>query len=135
MSILLNLCFGNSSKEYSLRHLEVFKTISILPRLTDFIFPSPPSPNSARSPASSPPSTTSILAAFDDKTDLNRRMNAALEATGRALFQSWFVDFDPVRAKAEGRAPEGMDAATAALFPDSFEDSALAQWVAGGTLG
>ncbi|MBN8595824.1 MAG: restriction endonuclease subunit S [Anaerolineae bacterium] len=66
-----------------------------------------------------------ILAAFDDKIDLNRRMNAALEATARALFQSWFVDFDPVRAKAEGRAPEGMDAATAALFPDSFEDSAL----------
>jgi type I restriction enzyme, S subunit len=66
-----------------------------------------------------------ILAAFDDKIDLNRRMNAALEATARALFQSWFVDFDPVRAKAEGRAPEGMDATTAALFPDSFEDSAL----------
>jgi type I restriction enzyme S subunit len=52
-------------------------------------------------------------------------MNATLEAMARALFQSWFVDFDPVRAKAEGRQPVGMDAETAALFPDSFEDSAL----------
>lgn len=69
-----------------------------------------------------------ILSAFDDKIDLNRRMNATLEATARALFQSWFVDFDPVRAKAEGRAPDGMDAATAALFPDSFEESELG-WI------
>jgi type I restriction enzyme S subunit len=52
-------------------------------------------------------------------------MNATLEAMARALFQSWFVDFDPVRAKAAGRKPAGMDAATAALFPDSFQDSAL----------
>ncbi len=66
-----------------------------------------------------------ILGALDDKIELNRRMNATLEAMARALFQSWFVDFDPVRAKAEGRQPAGMDAATAALFPDSFEDSAL----------
>jgi type I restriction enzyme, S subunit len=69
-----------------------------------------------------------ILSGFDDKIDLNRRMNATLEATARALFQSWFVDFDPVRAKAEGRQPEGMDAETAALFPDSFEDSVLG-WI------
>jgi type I restriction enzyme S subunit len=67
----------------------------------------------------------SILGALDDKIALNRRMNATLEAMARALFQSWFVDFDPVRAKAEGRQPVGMDANTAALFPDSFEDSAL----------
>ena len=66
-----------------------------------------------------------ILGALDDKIELNRRMNATLEATARALFQSWFVDFDPVRAKAEGRQPEGMDAETAALFPDAFEESAL----------
>lgn len=66
-----------------------------------------------------------ILGSLDDKIDANRRMNATLEATARALFQSWFVDFDPVRAKAEGRQPEGMDAETAALFPDSFEDSVL----------
>ena len=77
----------------------------------------------------------SILGALDDKIDLNRRMNTTLEAMARALFQSWFVDFDPVRAKAEGRQPVGMDAETAALFPDSFEDSALGPiptgWVAG----
>lgn len=66
-----------------------------------------------------------ILGALDDKIELNRRMNATLEEMARALFQSWFVDFDPVRAKAEGRQPEGMDAETAALFPDGFEESAL----------
>jgi type I restriction enzyme S subunit len=67
----------------------------------------------------------SILGALDDKIELNRRMNTTLEAMARTLFQSWFVDFDPVHAKAEGRQPVGMDAETAALFPDSFEDSAL----------
>jgi type I restriction enzyme, S subunit len=66
-----------------------------------------------------------ILGSLDDKIELNRRMNATLEAMARALFQSWFVDFDPVRAKMDGLAPVGMDAETAALFPDSFEDSAL----------
>lgn len=66
-----------------------------------------------------------ILGALDDKIELNRRMNATLEETARALFQSWFVDFDPVRAKMEGRQPAGMDADTATLFPDSFEGSTL----------
>jgi type I restriction enzyme S subunit len=66
-----------------------------------------------------------VLGALDDKIELNRRMNATLEATAQALFQSWFVDFDPVRAKLDGRTPSGMDAATAALFPDSFEESPL----------
>jgi type I restriction enzyme S subunit len=65
------------------------------------------------------------LDALDDKIELNRRMNQTLEEMARAIFKSWFVDFDPVRAKAEGRQPAGMDAATAALFPDSFEDSEL----------
>ena len=46
-----------------------------------------------------------ILGALDDKIELNRRMNETLEAMARALFKSWFVDFDPVRAKAEGRDP------------------------------
>ena len=50
-----------------------------------------------------------VLGALDDKIELNRRMNATLEAMARALFQSWFVDFDPVRAKAEGRPPAGLD--------------------------
>jgi len=76
-----------------------------------------------------------ILGALDNKIELNRRTNAALEATARALFQSWFVDFDPVRAKAEGGQPDGMDAETAALFPDSFEDSALGALPSGWRVG
>ncbi|MFY0530068.1 restriction endonuclease subunit S [Archangium gephyra] len=64
-----------------------------------------------------------VLGSFDDKIDLNRRMNQTLEAMAQALFRSWFVDFDPVRAKAEGRQPEGMDAATAALFPSRLADA------------
>jgi type I restriction enzyme, S subunit len=66
-----------------------------------------------------------ILGALDDKIDLNRKMNATLEAMARALFKSWFVDFDPVRAKAEGRAPTGMDADTATLFPSVLVESEL----------
>ncbi|MBF8161700.1 restriction endonuclease subunit S [Pseudomonas mendocina] len=66
-----------------------------------------------------------LLGALDDRITLLRETNATLEAIAQALFKSWFVDFDPVRAKAEGRQPEGMDAATAALFPDSFEESEL----------
>ena len=62
---------------------------------------------------------------IDDRITLLRETNATLEAIAQALFKSWFVDFDPVRAKAEGLEPEGMDAATAALFPDSFEESEL----------
>jgi type I restriction enzyme S subunit len=68
-----------------------------------------------------------ILGTLDDKIELNRRMNETLEAMARALFKSWFVDFDPVRAKAAGRQPYGMDAETAALFPDSFKDSPLGE--------
>ena len=66
-----------------------------------------------------------ILGALDDKIELNRRMNATLEALAQALFKSWFVDFDPVTAKAEGRAPFGMSAEPAALFPAEFVDSEL----------
>jgi type I restriction enzyme S subunit len=76
-----------------------------------------------------------VLGALDDKIELNRRMNETLEAMARAIFKSWFVDFDPVRAKADGRQPYGMDAETAALFPDSFQDSPLGKipkgWKAG----
>ena len=64
-----------------------------------------------------------VLGALDDKIELNRRMNATLEAMARALFQSWFVDFDPVRAKLDGRQPFGLDPGTAALFPEHFQDS------------
>lgn len=66
-----------------------------------------------------------VLGALDDKIELNRRMNATLEAMARALFQSWFVDFDPVRAKLDGRQPPGLDPATPALFPEHLEDSPL----------
>lgn len=79
-----------------------------------------------------------ILGTLDDKIELNRRMNETLEQMARAIFKSWFMDFDPVRAKAEGRQPHGMDADTAALFPDSFEDSELGKIPRGwgcGTLG
>ena len=64
-----------------------------------------------------------VLGVLDDKIELNRRMNATLEAMARALFQSWFVDFDPVRAKLDGRQPVGLGPATAALFPEHFQDS------------
>ena len=66
-----------------------------------------------------------ILGDLDDKIELNRTMNETLEQMARALFKSWFVDFDPVRAKMEGRTPTGMDAATAALFPARLVDSEL----------
>ena len=66
-----------------------------------------------------------ILGALDDKIELNRRMNRTLEDMARALFQSWFVDFDPVRAKAAGLTPAGLDHATAALFPKHLEDSPI----------
>ena len=65
------------------------------------------------------------LGALDDRIALLRETNATLEAIAQALFKSWFVDFDPVRAKQQGLAPAGMNEATAALFPDSFEESAL----------
>jgi len=67
-----------------------------------------------------------ILGSLDDKIELNRRMNKTLEAMARAIFKSWFVDFDPVHAKAEGRDP-GLPDEIAALFPDSFEDSELGE--------
>ncbi|MBN2444453.1 MAG: restriction endonuclease subunit S, partial [Spirochaetales bacterium] len=69
----------------------------------------------------------SILGALDDKIELNRQMNHTLEETAKALFKSWFVDFDPVVAKASGKKPFGMSAETAALFPDSFEESELGE--------
>ena len=68
-----------------------------------------------------------VLGTLDDKIELNRRMNETLEAIAQTVFKSWFVDFDPVRAKMEGRKPCGMDAATAALFPDSLEQSELGE--------
>ncbi len=66
-----------------------------------------------------------FIVALDDRITLLRETNATLEAIAQALFKSWFVDFDPVRAKQQGRKPEGMDEVTAALFPDDFEESEL----------
>src|SRR4028119_2112860 len=66
-----------------------------------------------------------ILGTLDDQIELNQQMNHTLEAIARALFKSWFIDFDPVRAKMDGQQPAGMDGETAALFPAEFEDSAL----------
>ena len=74
-----------------------------------------------------------ILGTLDDKIELNRRMNATLEAMARALFKSWFVDFDPVRAKAEGR-DTGLPREIADLFPDGFEESELGEVPRGGGL-
>ena len=112
-----------------------FNSGSAQPSLNrNFIYPIPirvPGPTEQKAIAS-------ILGALDDKIELNRRMNATLEGMARALFQSWFVDFDPVRAKLDGRKPEGMDKATAALFPDAFEESSIGPvpegWEAGSIL-
>jgi type I restriction enzyme S subunit len=71
-----------------------------------------------------------ILSTLDDKIELNRRMNETLEAMARAIFESWFVGFDPVRAKAEGRDPD-LPKEIADLFPDCFEDSELGEMPVG----
>lgn len=70
-------------------------------------------------------SIASALEPIDDRITLLRETNATLEAIAQAIFKSWFIDFEPVRAKQEGRIPEGIDEETAALFPDSFEESEL----------
>jgi len=74
-----------------------------------------------------------ILGTLDDKIELNRRMNETLEAMAQVIFKSWFVDFDPVRAKASGEPHEsicrrlGLTPDLLALFPDSFQDSELGE--------
>ena len=79
-----------------------------------------------------------ILGALDDKIELNRRMNETLEGIARAIFKSWFVDFDPVRAKAAGEQLSGLAPRIADLFPDAFVESELGEIPKGwniGTLG
>jgi type I restriction enzyme S subunit len=100
-----------------------YLTGSTMPKLTQG--------NMNRIPVFTPPlpeqrAIAHILGTLDDKIELNRRMSETLEAMARALFKSWFVDFDPVRAKAEGRDP-GLPKPLADLFPDSFEDSDLGE--------
>jgi type I restriction enzyme, S subunit len=74
---------------------------------------------------------TRILGSLDDKIELNRRMNDTLEAMARSIFQSWFVDFDPVRARANGEPPEsicqrlGLTPELLAQFPNAFDESSL----------
>ena len=80
--------------------------------------------SAAALPNNTPLPTSSAL--LDDKIELNRRMNETLEGIARAIFKSWFVDFDPVRAKAEGR-DTGLPKHIADLFPDSFVDSELGE--------
>jgi len=86
-----------------------------------------------------PPAVQEELAGFfdaiDDRITLLRETNTTLEAIAQALFKSWFVDFDPVHAKMQGRAPDGMDEATAELFPDSFEGSELGAVPKGWSVG
>ncbi len=66
-----------------------------------------------------------FIEALNDKIENNRRVNETLEEMAQAIFKSWFVDFDPVHAKAAGNAPAHMNAETAALFPSSFGDDGL----------
>ena len=120
------------SQEYQSRLLALASAGATRPALTksmieELDIPSPP--------LAEQKAIASILGALDDKIELNRRMNATLEGMARALFQSWFVDFDPVRAKLDGRKPEGMDKATAALFSDAFEESSLGPVPKGWTAG
>jgi type I restriction enzyme S subunit len=66
-----------------------------------------------------------LLSSLDMKLEINRSISKSLESIAHALFKSWFIDFDPVKAQISGEKPVGMDEATAALFPDSFEESEL----------
>ena len=83
--------------------------------IENFIVPLPPLPEQK--------AIARILGSLDDKIELNRRMNATLEQMAQTLFRAWFVDFEPVKAKAAGLQPVGMDAETAALFPSEWESS------------
>ena len=85
--------------------------------IESFVVPLPPVCEQTR--------IASILGVLDDKIEINRRMNKTLEEMAQALFKSWFVDFDPVQAKAAGRKPFGMVDTAAALFPPHFEESKL----------
>lgn len=85
-------------------------------------------------PLSEQRAITHILCALDDKIELNKRMNETLETVARSIFKSWFVDFDPVRAKAQSRDP-GLPKEIVDLFPDSFEDSELGEIPAGWNVG
>lgn len=100
-----NLATGSTIKNVSLKLMRDF-TFNLPPLITQ-------------------KNIASTLSSIDDRISLLRETNVTLEGIAQALFKSWFVDFDPVRAKSEGKLPDGMDEATAALFPDAFEETEL----------
>ena len=115
---------------YSLLGADIssYLTGAVMPKLTQgnlnrITLPCPPRPVQD--------AIVSVLGALDDRIALLRETNATLEAIAQALFKSWFVDFDPVRAKQQGLTPSGMDEATAALFPSEFQDGVLGASPAG----
>lgn len=119
-----------SEYKHFIRGLLEFKLPLLLTIATGSTFPNISKDQLLSLPCDIPPlseqkAIAHILSSFDDKIELNRQMNETLEAMARAIFKSWFVDFDPVSAKRSGRQPAGMDTATADLFPDEFEESSL----------
>jgi type I restriction enzyme S subunit len=111
---------------YALLNTDIssYLTGAVMPKLTQgnlnrIMLPCPPRPVQAQ--------LVAVLRALDDRIALLRETNSTLEAIAQALFKSWFVDFDPVRAKQQGLAPTGMDEATATLFPDSFKELDLGE--------
>jgi type I restriction enzyme, S subunit len=125
----LSYFFGLPSFKEHIRAIAVGATMPSLNTrlLSDVLIPYPSDTRVQRAIAH-------ILGTLDDKIELNRRMNETLEAIARAIFKSWFVDFDPVRAKAEGREYP-LEAETLALFPDGFEESELGEIPAGWRVG
>ncbi len=111
---LAAILFAENKSFSSFSHGTTHQTI-YFPEVKAFHVLLPPREEQAR--------LTNFIASIFDKIDLNRRMNASLEAMAQAIFKSWFADFDPVQAKMAGRQPVGMDADTAALFPDRLVDS------------
>jgi len=119
---------------YALQQTDIsgYLTGSTMPKLTQG--------NMNRIPVPVPPLPeqkviADILGSLDDKIELNRKTNETLEAMARAIFKSWFIDFDPVHAKSKGRQPDGMDAETAKLFPSSFQDTEIGKVPKGWKVG
>lgn len=119
---------------YALSQTDIsgYLTGSTMPKLTQG--------NMNRIPVVTPPlaeqkAIVAVLRALDDKIELNRRINVTLADMTRALCQSWFMDFDPVRAKPDARQPDGLDETNAALFPSTFQESKLGQIPNGWTVG
>ncbi|MBN1929453.1 MAG: restriction endonuclease subunit S [Chlorobiaceae bacterium] len=112
--------------------ISAYLTGAVMPKLTQgnlnrIEIPCPPQDIQAQ--------IVSILGSLDDRIALLRETNATLESIAQAIFKSWFIDFDPVKARQQGLEPQGMDAATAALFPDAFQDSELGPIPAGWSVG